>query len=61
MPKAYRIYLEQDFKNFLNSDIDGQYIYIDDQSDWEEEEENSEENEDTPVDPRWEMLKKLKK
>ncbi|HAZ23472.1 MAG TPA: hypothetical protein DCY95_01275 [Algoriphagus sp.] len=57
--------IHPDHRNELDeeddSDIDGQYIYIDDQSDWEEEEENSEENEHTPVDPRWEMLKKLKK
>jgi uncharacterized metal-binding protein YceD (DUF177 family) len=57
--------IHPDHRNELDDEeveAEGLYVYIDGEgeADWEDSEEGEEE-EDQPVDPRWEMLKNLKK
>lgn len=56
--------IHPDFINELDdeeAEVDGGYVYIDDEFEPESEQENQEEKEESkPADPRWEQLLKLK-
>ncbi|WP_026954550.1 YceD family protein [Algoriphagus vanfongensis] len=56
--------IHPDHKNELDDDEDeaqGLYVYIDGEAGQEEDIQEEENEENKPVDPRWEMLKNLKK